>query len=226
MLDSVQQGSKRGTVRLMTKSPDRIRILIVDDHPLLREGVVSLVEKQIDMLIVAEASNGKEALQLFQQHIPDITLMDLRLPGMDGVDAMAAILAEFPDAKIIVLTTFSGDVQILRALKAGARGYLLKDLLRRELLEAIRTVQAGRKRIPPEIAAQIAEHASDTTLTRREIEVLRLIASGNPNKLVADKLSVSEDTVKMHVKSILSKLGANDRTHAVSIAIKRGIMEL
>jgi len=210
----------------MTNSPNRIRILIVDDHPLLRDGIVSLVGKQSDMAIVAEASNGKEALQLFQQHIPDITLMDLRLPGMDGVDAMTAILAEFPDAKIIVLTTFSGDVQILRALKAGARGYLLKDLLRKELLEAIRTVQAGRKRIPPEIAAQIAEHASDTTLTRREIEVLQLIASGNPNKLVADKLSITEDTVKMHVKSILSKLGANDRTHAVTIAIKRGIMEL
>jgi DNA-binding NarL/FixJ family response regulator len=210
----------------MTNSPDQIRILIVDDHPLLREGVASLVEKQADMLIVAEASNGKEALQLFQQHIPDITLMDLRLPGMDGVDAMKAILGEFPDAKIIVLTTFSGDAQIFRALKVGARAYLLKDLLRKELLDAIRTVQAGRKRIPPEIAANIAEHASDTTLTRREIEVLQLIATGNPNKIVADKLSVTEDTIKMHVKSILSKLGANDRTHAVTIALKRGIMEL
>jgi DNA-binding NarL/FixJ family response regulator len=210
----------------MTNSPDRIRILIVDDHPLLREGVVSLVEKQDDMLIVAEASNRKEALQLFQQHIPDIALMDLRLPDGDGIDAMTAILAEFPDAKIIVLTTFSGDAQILRALKAGARGYLLKDSLRKELLEAIRTVQAGRKRIPPEIAEQIAEHASDTTLTRREIEVLQLVAAGNPNKLVADRLSVTEDTVKMHVRNILSKLGANDRTHAVTIAVKRGIMEL
>ena len=210
----------------MTKSPDRIRILIVDDHPLVREGICSLVEKQEDMLIVAEASNGREALQTFQQHLPDITLMDLRLPGMDGIDVMTAILAEFPDAKIILLTTFSGDAQILRALKAGARAYLLKDLLRKELLEAIRTVQAGRKRIPPEIAAQIAEHASDTTLTAREIEVLQLIATGNPNKLVADKLSVTEDTIKMHVKSILSKLGANDRTHAVTIALKRGIMNL
>jgi DNA-binding NarL/FixJ family response regulator len=210
----------------MTNLPDRIRILIVDDHPLLREGIVSLVEKQADMLIVAEASNGNEALQLFRQHIPDVTLMDLRLPGIDGIDAMTSIVAEFPDAKIIVLTTFSGDTQILRALKAGARGYLLKELLRKELLDAIRTVQAGRKRIPPEIAAKIAEHASDTTLTRREIEVLQLVASGNPNKLVADKLSVTEDTIKMHVKSILSKLGANDRTHAVTIAVKRGIMEL
>jgi DNA-binding NarL/FixJ family response regulator len=210
----------------MTNSLDRIRILIVDDHPLLREGIVSLVEKQADMLIVAEASNGQEAIQLFQQHIPDITLMDLRLPGMDGIDAMTSIIAQFPEAKIIVLTTFSGDTQILRALKAGARGYLLKELLRKELLEAIRAVQIGRKRIPPEIAAEIAEHASDTTLTRREIEVLQLVACGNPNKLVADKLSVTEDTIKMHVKSILSKLGANDRTHAVTIAVKRGIMEL
>jgi DNA-binding NarL/FixJ family response regulator len=210
----------------MTNSPGRIRILIVDDHPLLREGVVSLVEKQADMLIVAEASNGEEALQRFQQHIPDITLMDLRLPGMDGIDAMTAILAKFPNAKIIVLTTYSGDAQVLRALKAGARGYLLKDLLRKELLEAIRTVQAGRKRIPPEIAAQLAEHASDTTLTRREIEVLKLIASGNANKLVADKLSVTENTIKMHLKSILSKLGASDRTHAVAIGVKRGIIEL
>ena len=210
----------------MANSPDRIRIMIVDDHPLMREGVVSLVEKQDDMLIVAEASNGKEALQLFQEHIPDITLMDLRLPGMDGIEAMTAILAGFPDAKIIVLTTFSGDAQISRALKAGARGYLLKDLLRKELLDAIRTVHAGRKRIPPEIASEIAEHASDTSLTRREVEVLQLIASGNPNKLVADKLSVTEDTIKMHVKNILSKLGASDRTHAVTIAVKRGIMGL
>jgi DNA-binding NarL/FixJ family response regulator len=210
----------------MTQTSDRIRILIVDDHPLVREGICSLVEKQEDMVIVAEASNGMEALHTFQQHIPDITLMDLRLPGMDGIDVMTAILAEFPDAKIILLTTFSGDTQILRALKAGARAYLLKDLLRKELLDAIRAVQAGRKRIPPEIAAQIAEHASDTTLSRREIEVLQLIATGNPNKIVADKLSVTEDTIKMHVKSILSKLGANDRTHAVTIALKRGIMEL
>lgn len=210
----------------MTDSLARIRILIVDDHPLLREGVISLVEKQADMVIVAEATNGKEALQLFRQHIPDITLMDLRLPEMDGIDVMAAILAEFHDAKIIVLTTFGGDVQISRALRAGARGYLLKDLLRKELLDAIRTVQCDRKWIPPEIAAQIAEHASDTSLTRREIEVLQLVAAGNPNKLVADKLSVTEDTIKMHVKSVLSKLGANDRTHAVAIAVKRGIIEL
>jgi DNA-binding NarL/FixJ family response regulator len=210
----------------MMNGPDPIRILIVDDHPLLREGIISLVGKQADMRVVGEASNGKEAFQFFKQCTPDVTLMDLRMPEVDGIDVMTAILGEFPDAKFIVLTTFSGDAQVLRALKAGARGYLLKDTLRKELLEAIRTVHAGRKRIPAEIAAQVAEHASDDVLTRREIEVLRLIASGNPNKLVADKLSVSEDTIKMHVKSILSKLGANDRTHAVTIALKRGIIEL
>ncbi len=210
----------------MTNGPDPIRIMIVDDHPLLREGIISLVGKQSDMRVVGEASDGKEALQLFKQCTPDVTLMDLRLPGIDGIDVMTAILRDFPDAKFIVLTTFSGDAQVLRALKAGARGYLLKDMLRKELLEAIRTVHAGRKRIPTEIAALIAEHASDGILTRREIEVLQLIASGNPNKLVADKLSVSEDTIKMHVKSILSKLGANDRTHAVTIALKRGIIDL
>jgi DNA-binding NarL/FixJ family response regulator len=211
----------------MTDSPDRrIRILIVDDHPLLREGVASLVEKQADMLIVAEASSGNDALKVFEQNLPDITLMDLRLPGMDGFDAMTAILTRFPDAKIIVLTTYSGDAQILRALNAGARGYLLKDMLRRELLDAIRTVHGGRKRIPPEIATQIAEHAGDSKLTPREIEVLHLIAAGNSNKSLADKLSVSEETAKMHVKNILSKLDANDRTHAVTIAVKRGIMNL
>jgi DNA-binding NarL/FixJ family response regulator len=204
----------------------RIRIFIVDDHPLLREGVVSLVEKQADMLIVAEASSGKDALQIFEQHLPDITLMDLRLPEMDGVDAMTAILARFPAAKVIVLTTYSGDAQILRALNAGAQGYLLKDMLRKELLDAIRTVHGGRKRIPPEIATQIAEHAGDAKLTPREVEVLRLLAAGNSNKSLADKLSVSEETVKMHVKNILSKLDANDRTHAVTIAVKRGIMNL
>jgi DNA-binding NarL/FixJ family response regulator len=210
----------------MTNLPDRIRILIVDDHPLLREGVASLVEKQSDMVIVAEASSGKEALQVFEKHLPDVTLMDLRLPGMDGIDALTAILAQFPNARIIVLTTFSGDAHILRALKAGARGYLLKDMLRKELLEAVRTVHAGGRRIPPEIATELAEHAGDTTLTPREIEVLRLIAAGNSNRSLADKLSISEETIKMHVKNILSKLDANDRTHAVTIAVRRGIMEL
>lgn len=210
----------------MTSVSDRIRILIVDDHPLLREGIVSLVEKQTDMTIAGEATNGIEAVELFRKHRPDVTLMDLRMPEMDGVDAMTAILGEFPAAKIIVLTTYSGDVQILRALKAGARAYLLKGLLRKELLETIRTVQAGRKRIPPEIASQIADHAGGSTLTAREVDVLHLIAAGNPNKLVADKLSITEDTVKAHVKSILSKLDANDRTHAVTIALRRGIIDL
>jgi DNA-binding NarL/FixJ family response regulator len=205
---------------------DPIRILVVDDHPLLREGIISLVEKQTDMRIVGEASNGKEAIQLFKQCAPDVTLMDLRLPEIDGIDVMTAILQEFPDAKFIVLTTYSGDAQVLRALKAGARGYLLKDMLRKELLEAIRSVHAGRKRIPSEIAVQLMEHAGDSVLTRREIEVLQLIAAGNSNKVAADKLSVTEDTIKMHVKSILSKLSANDRTHAVTIALKRGILHL
>jgi DNA-binding NarL/FixJ family response regulator len=203
-----------------------IRILIVDDHAVLREGIISLVGKQADMKVVGEASNGHEAIELFKQFTPDVTLVDLRLPDIDGIEVITAIVGDHPDAKFIVLTTFGGDAQVMRALKAGARGYLLKDLLRKELLEAIRTVHAGRKRIPPEIAAQLAEHATDSALTRREIEVLQLIAAGNPNKLVADRLSVSEDTVKMHVKSILSKLGANDRTHAVTIALKRGIMDL
>jgi DNA-binding NarL/FixJ family response regulator len=210
----------------MTEMPERIRILIVDDHPLLREGVNSLVEKQTDMAIVAQASSGPEALQMYAQHLPDITLMDLRLPGIDGIDAMAAILAKFPDARMIILTTFGGDAQIVRAFKAGARGYLLKDMLRKELLDAIRSVHAGNKRIPPQIATQIAEHASDTKLTPREIQVLQLVAAGNSNRTLAVKLSVSEETVKMHVKNILSKLDAKDRTHAVTIALRRGMIEL
>jgi DNA-binding NarL/FixJ family response regulator len=204
--------------------PDTIRILVVDDHPLLREGIISLVGRQTDMRVIGEASNGKEAFQLYRQHNPDVTLMDLRLPEVDGIDVMTEILGDFPDARFIVLTTFSGDALVLRALKAGARGYLLKDMLRTELLRAIRTVHAGRKQIPAEIATQIAEHASDCALTRREIEVLQLIADGNANRLVADKLSITEDTIKMHVKNILSKLSANDRTHAVTIALKRGII--
>jgi DNA-binding NarL/FixJ family response regulator len=178
------------------------------------------------MTVAAEASTGNEAIQLYRQLRPDITLMDLRMPDMSGVDAMSAIFDEFPGARMIVLTTYSGDVQVLRALKAGAQGYLLKGLLRKELLETIRAVHAGRKRIPAEIASQIAYHAADSSLTRREIDVLQLIAAGNSNKLVADRLSITEDTVKAHVKSILSKLGANDRTHAVTIAVKRGILEL
>jgi DNA-binding NarL/FixJ family response regulator len=192
----------------------------------LREGVNSLVEKQTDMAIVAQASSGPEALQMYAQHLPDITLMDLRLPGIDGIDAMTAILAKFPDAKMIILTTFGGDVQIMRAFKAGARGYLLKDMLRKELLDAVRSVHAGHKRIPPQIATQLAEHSGDTRLTPRETQVLQLVAAGNSNRTLAAKLSVSEETVKMHVKNILSKLDAKDRTHAVTIALRRGMIEL
>jgi DNA-binding NarL/FixJ family response regulator len=210
----------------MTIAPSPIRILSVDDHSLFREGVASLVGSQPDMQVVAEASTGSEALEQFRKHRPDVTLMDLRMPDMNGIDAMIAIFREFPGARIIVLTTYSGDVQILRALEAGARAYLLKGLLRKDLLETIRTVHAGRKRIPPDVASQIADHAMDSALTVREIDVLRLIAAGNSNKLVADQLSITEDTVKAHVKNILSKLSANDRTHAVTIAVKRGIIEL
>ncbi len=211
---------------IMSTGPSVIRILTVDDHPMLREGIAALVASQPDMKLVAEASTGREAVEQFRKHKPDLTLMDLQMPEMDGIEAMAAICSEFPDARIIVLTTYKGDVQVLRALKAGARAYLLKGLLRKELLETIRAVHAGQKRIPAEIAAELADHAVDDALTAREIDVLRLIALGNANKLVADQLGITEDTVKGHVKNILSKLGASDRTHAVTIALKRGIIEL
>ena len=178
------------------------------------------------MNVVAEASGGREAVQRFREHRPDITLMDLRMPDLDGIDAMTEILREYPDARIIVLTTYSGDALIVRALKAGAQGYLLKGLLRKELLETIRSVHSGRKRIAPEVASEVADHAADSLLTLREIDVLQLIAEGNANKLVADRLAITEDTVKAHVRNILSKLGANDRTHAVTIALKRGIISL
>jgi len=210
----------------MSPGPKPIRILTVDDHPLLREGIAALVASQPDMQVVGEASDGREALEKFRQHRPDITLMDLVMPGMKGVDAIIAIRAEFPEARIIVLTTYTGDVQVLRALKAGARGYLLKGLLRKELLETIRAVHAGRKCIPPEVAGQLADHAGEEALSEREIEVLRWIAGGNANKQIADQLSITEETVKGHVKSILAKLYANDRTHAVTIGLKRGIIEL
>lgn len=210
----------------MSTGPSLIRILAVDDHPMLREGIASLIASQSDMKLVAEASTGREALEQFRKHRPDLTLMDLQMPDMDGVEAMVAICGEFPDARMIVLTTYKGDVRILRALKAGARAYLLKGLLRKELLETIRAVHAGQKRIPPEVAAELADHVIDDALTTREIDVLRLIAGGNANKLVADRLSISEETVKGHVKNILSKLGASDRTHAVTIALKRGIIDL
>jgi DNA-binding NarL/FixJ family response regulator len=204
----------------------QIRILAVDDHVLVREGIAVLLSAEPDMVLVAEASNGREAIQQFRAHRPDITLMDLQMPEMNGLDAIIAIRAEFPDAKTIVLTTYKGDVQILRALKAGARGYLLKNTIHSELLDTIRAVHAGKKALSPEASYEIAEHATDDALTPAEINVLRLIAAGNANKQIADQLSITEETVKGRVKNILSKLGASDRTHAAMIGLKRGIIEL
>jgi len=203
-----------------------IRILIVDDHPVLREGITAVLACETDMVLVAEASNGREAVEQFRTHRPDITLMDLQMPLMSGTDAILAIRQDFPDARIIVLTTYSGDALAARAFKAGASGYLLKNMLRKELVETIRRVHGGKKRIPSEIAVEMVEHYKDDALSEREIEVLRQVAAGNANKIVADRLAISEDTVKAHMRSILSKLGANDRTHAVTIALKRGIIEI
>ena len=203
-----------------------IRILSVDDHPLLREGIAALIGIESDMQLIGEASNGREALEQFRTHHPDITLMDLQMPEMSGIDAISAIHGEFPEARIIVLTTYSGDFQVFRALKAGARAYLLKDMLRQELLETIRAVHAGQKRLSAEVATEIAEHATDDVLTPREIDVLQLIAQGNANKEIAGQLSLNEETVKGHVKNILSKLGVHDRTHAVTVGLKRGIIDL
>jgi DNA-binding NarL/FixJ family response regulator len=203
-----------------------IRVLTVDDHPLLREGIAVLIDTQSDMQLIGEASNGREAIEQFRTHHPDITLMDLQMPEVSGMDAIRAIRGEFPDARIIVLTTYAGDFQISRALKAGARGYLLKGMLRQELLETIRAVHAGQKRLSSEAAAEIAEHATDDVLTPREIDVLRLIAKGNANKEIAGQLSLNEETVKGHVKNILAKLGVHDRTHAVTTGLKRGIIDL
>ena len=203
-----------------------IRILAVDDHPLLRQGIAALVSGESDMKLVAEAFDGQEAIDKFRLHRPDVTLMDLQMPAVNGIEAIIGIRSEFPNARIIVLTTYTGDVQMLRALKAGARGYVLKGHVRRELLDTIRAVHAGQKRIPPEVAAELAEHATDEALSSREIAVLRLIAAGNANKEIAAQLSIAEDTVKCHVTNILAKLGANDRTHAVTLALKRGIIEL
>ncbi len=204
----------------------KIRVLTADDHPLVRNGIAGLVGDQADMMLVGEASNGREAIQQFRTHQPDVTLMDLQMPELNGLDAIIAIRGEFPHARVIVLTTYTGDVQIVRALKAGAQGYLLKNLLHKELLDAIRSVHRGKKILTPELSVEVASHAIDDPLTPAEISVLRLIADGNANKQIADQLSISEETVKSRVKNILSKLDANDRTHAVTIALKRGIIDM
>jgi DNA-binding NarL/FixJ family response regulator len=204
----------------------KISVLLADDHPMLREGISAVIQGESDMAVVAEASNGREAVERYREFRPDVTLMDLLMPQMDGLAAVEAIRAEFPEARIVILTTYRGDVQALRALKAGAAGYLLKSTIRTELLEAIRCVHAGRRRIPPEIAADLAEHAAEEALSVRELKVLKFVAAGNSNKQIAAHLCVTEDTVKAHMKNILSKLGANDRTHAVTIAIKRGIIQM
>ena len=204
----------------------RIRVFSVDDHHLLREGIATLINNQPDMLLVAEASDGREAILKYREHQPDVTLMDLRLPDMSGIDAIVAIRKEFPEARIVVLTTFEGDVEIQRALEAGARAYILKSLPPKELVEAIRQVHAGKKRIPAQIAAQLAEHMSDEGLTARETEVLRKVAEGNRNRDIGERLFISEDTVKVHIKHIMEKLGAGDRTQAVAIGLRRGIIQL
>jgi len=210
---------------LMSSDPERIRILCVDDHPVVRQGIAGLVGVQPDMSLVAEATNGREAIQQFRAHQPDVTLMDLQMPEMSGLDAIIAIRGEFSDARIIVLTTYAGDVQALRALKAGARAYLLKNAMHKELLDTIRAVNAGRKALSPDVSFQLAEHATDDALTPAEVRVLRLIAQGNANKEIARELSLSEETIKGQVRNILSKLGAKDRTHAAMIGFKRGIIE-
>jgi len=210
----------------MASAPNMIRVLAVDDHPLLRKGIAALFSAESDMKLVAEASNSAEAVEKFRAHRPDVTLMDLQLPGLNGIEAINRILSEFPDARIIVLTTYTGDAQVVRALRAGARAYILKGHVHRELLETIRAVHSGRKRIPPDIAIELAEHATEDELSSREIEVLRLIAAGNSNKEIGDRLSIGETTVKSHVTNILSKLCANDRAHAVSIGLKRGFIAL
>lgn len=206
--------------------PARIRVFSVDDHPLLREGLAAIIDSQPDMLMVAQASTAEEAIQQFRMHRPDVTLMDLRLPDKSGIEAMAAVRVEFPEAKFIMLTTFEGDVEIQRALEAGARAYLLKTMPPKELVEVIRQVHAGKKRVPPQVAAKLAEHLSDEDLTAREIEVLSQIAGGNRNRDIAEKLFITEETVKVHIKHIMDKLGASDRTQAVAIGLRRGIIHL
>ena len=204
----------------------KIRVFSVDDHPLLHEGLATVIRSQSDMQLVAEAGNGRDAIQRFREHVPDVTLMDLRLPDMSGIDAMIAIRAEFPEARVVILTTFAGDVEIQRALQAGARAYVLKSMPPKELVEVIRQVHAGKKRIPAEIAAHLAEHYSDEPLTEREIEVLQQIAGGSRNRDIAEKLFITEETVKVHVKHIMDKLGAADRTQAVAIGVRRGIIQI
>ena len=203
-----------------------IRILSVDDHPLLREGIAVLIENQPDMVLIGQASTGVEAIQQFRQHKPDVTLMDLRLPDISGIDALIAIRSEYPDACVVMLTTFEGDVEIQRALEAGARGYLLKTTPAKDLIEVIRKARTGKKRIPAEVAAHLAEHMGEESLTAREVEVLRHLADGNRNKDIGDRLFISEETVKVHIKHIMEKLGANDRTQAVAIGVRRGIIQL
>jgi len=204
----------------------QIRILTVDDHPILRQGIAAIIGDEADMTLVGEATNGREAIQQFRAHRPDVTLMDLQMPEMNGLDAMIAIRGEFPDARVIVLTTYAGDVQAKRALQAGARAYLLKNSLHKELLDTIRAVHGGRKNLSPEVSFELAEHAAEEALSPLEVRVLRLIAEGNSNKEIAARLSATEDSVKGHVRNILSKLGANDRTHAAMIGVKRGIIEV
>jgi DNA-binding NarL/FixJ family response regulator len=211
--------------QLMAVENTPIKILSVDDHPLLREGIAALLEGQRDMVLVGESANGRDAIETFRAHRPDVTLMDLQMPEINGIEAIIAIRREFPGARIVALTTYKGDVRAARAFSAGASGFLLKSAVRKDFLDTIRTVHGGRKQIPPEIAAEIAEHHCDDALTEREIEVLREVAAGNANKIVAAELSITEETVKTHIKNILSKLGANDRTHAVTIALKRGIID-
>jgi len=210
----------------MASDIQKIRILTVDDHALLRKGITALIKAEADMELVAEAANGQEAISEFKKHRPDVTLMDLQMPGMNGIECIIAIRGDFPQARIIVLTTYPGDVQVVRALKAGARAYLLKTRVSKDLPEIIRAIHAGQRRIPPEIAAELAEHAAEDDLSPREMDVLRLIACGNANKEIASKLLISEETVKSHVTNILAKLHASDRTHAVTTALKRGIIEL
>lgn len=210
----------------MNETATAIRVLVVDDHPLLREGIAAVLAGQADMDLVGEAVDGQDAVEQFRRHQPDVTLMDLQMPRLGGTEAITLIRGEYPSARIVVLTTYKGDVQAMRALKAGAVGYLLKSMLRRELVETIRDVHAGRRRMPPEIAAGIAEHAADDALSAREIEVLRCVALGNANREVAAQLGITEETVKAHMKSVLAKLSAKDRTHAVTIALRRGFIEI